>query len=126
MTELSLRRHTGIFRLVATLISLTDIPLYFMYTGAPPQWDILTRSGGYRQQYDSHCFSSRISAGYLPRKATTGVGCDPRSRLRANVADVQHGGPIHGGWNGHCVESSDRPDRGWRARPGSIPPVGSY
>ncbi len=28
---------------VATLISLTDIPLYFMYTGAPPQWDILTR-----------------------------------------------------------------------------------
>jgi hypothetical protein len=33
MTELSLRRHTGIFGLVATLISLTDIPLYFMYTG---------------------------------------------------------------------------------------------
>jgi hypothetical protein len=43
MTELSLRRHTGIFGLVATVISLTDIPLYFMYTGAPPQWDILTR-----------------------------------------------------------------------------------
>jgi len=43
MTELSLRRRTGIFGLVATLISLTDIPLYFMYTGAPPQWDILTR-----------------------------------------------------------------------------------
>jgi hypothetical protein len=43
MTELSLRRYTGIFGLVATLISLTDIPLYFMYTGAPPQWDILTR-----------------------------------------------------------------------------------
>lgn len=43
MTESSLRRHTAIFGLVATLISLTDIPLYFMYTGAPPQWDILTR-----------------------------------------------------------------------------------
>src|ERR1700693_1223510 len=43
MTESRLRRHTGIFGLVATVISLTDIPLYFMYTGAPPQWDILTR-----------------------------------------------------------------------------------
>ncbi len=43
MTELSLRRYTGIFGLVATLISLTDIPLYFTYTGAPPKWDILTR-----------------------------------------------------------------------------------
>ena len=42
MTESSLRRHTGIFGLVATLISLADIPLYFMYDGAPPQWDILT------------------------------------------------------------------------------------
>jgi hypothetical protein len=40
MTELSLRRQTGIFGLVATVISFTDIPLYFMYTGAPPQWDI--------------------------------------------------------------------------------------
>jgi hypothetical protein len=29
--------------LVGTVISLTDIPLYFMYNGAPPQWDILTR-----------------------------------------------------------------------------------
>lgn len=43
MTELSLRRNTGIFGLVATLVSLTQLPLYFMYTGAPPQWDILTR-----------------------------------------------------------------------------------
>src|ERR1700691_5202974 len=43
MTESSLRRYTGIFGLVATLISLTDIPLYFTYDGAPPQWDILTR-----------------------------------------------------------------------------------
>ena len=43
MTELRLRRNTGIFGLVATLVSLTQLPLYFMYTGAPPQWDILTR-----------------------------------------------------------------------------------
>jgi hypothetical protein len=43
MTESSLRRQTAIFGLVATFISLTDVPLYFMYTGAPPQWDILTR-----------------------------------------------------------------------------------
>lgn len=43
MTESQLRRHTGIFGLVATLISLTEIPLYFTYNGAPPQWDILTR-----------------------------------------------------------------------------------
>ena len=42
MTELRLRRNTGIFGLVATLVSLTQLPLYFMYTGAPPQWDILT------------------------------------------------------------------------------------
>jgi hypothetical protein len=43
MTESSLRRHTAIFGLVATVISLTDVPPYFMYTSAPPQWDILTR-----------------------------------------------------------------------------------
>jgi hypothetical protein len=43
MTELRLRRNTGIFGLVATLISLTQLPLYFIYPGAPPQWDILTR-----------------------------------------------------------------------------------
>src|SRR5579872_6084061 len=43
MSESSLRRSTGIFGLVATLISLVQLPLYFMYDGAPPQWDILTR-----------------------------------------------------------------------------------
>jgi hypothetical protein len=43
MTEVSLRRYTGIFGLIAALISLTQLPLYFMYSGAPPQWDILTR-----------------------------------------------------------------------------------
>ena len=43
MTEASLRRYTGIFGLIASLISLTQLPLYFMYPGAPPQWDVLTR-----------------------------------------------------------------------------------
>jgi hypothetical protein len=43
MTEASLRRRTGIFGLVASLISLIQLPLYFMYAGAPPQWNILTR-----------------------------------------------------------------------------------
>ena len=43
MTESGLRRNTGIFGSVATLISLTQLPLYFIYPGAPPQWDILTR-----------------------------------------------------------------------------------
>jgi hypothetical protein len=43
MTDVSLRRYTGIFGLIAALISLTQLPLYFMYSGAPPQWDILTR-----------------------------------------------------------------------------------
>jgi len=43
MNTLSLRRRTGIFGLVASLISLTQLPLYFMYSGAPPQWNVLTR-----------------------------------------------------------------------------------
>ncbi|KAA6465305.1 hypothetical protein DYQ86_05015 [Acidobacteria bacterium AB60] len=43
MTELSLRRNTGIFGVLATLISLAQLPLYFMYDGAPPRWDILMR-----------------------------------------------------------------------------------
>jgi hypothetical protein len=43
MSEFSLRRCTGMFGLLATLTSLIQLPLYFMYEGAPPQWDILTR-----------------------------------------------------------------------------------
>ncbi len=38
-----LRSRTGIFGLIASLISLTQLPLYFMYSGAPPQWNVLTR-----------------------------------------------------------------------------------
>src|ERR1700730_6491613 len=43
MNATSLRRYTGIFGLVAAIISLTQLPLYFMYSGAPPQWNVLTR-----------------------------------------------------------------------------------
>jgi hypothetical protein len=43
MNVMSLRRHTGIFGLIATIISLVQLPLYFMYPGAPPQWNVLTR-----------------------------------------------------------------------------------
>jgi hypothetical protein len=43
MTEVRLRRYTGMFGLVATLISLIQLPLYFMYEGAPPQWNVLMR-----------------------------------------------------------------------------------
>jgi len=43
MTDASLRLYTGIFGLVASVLSLVQLPLYFMFSGAPPQWNILTR-----------------------------------------------------------------------------------
>jgi len=43
MTEIRLRRCTGMFGLVAALISLIPLPLYFMHEGAPRQWNILAR-----------------------------------------------------------------------------------
>ena len=43
MNATTLRRYTGIFGLVAGTISLIPLPLYFMYSGAPPQWNVLTR-----------------------------------------------------------------------------------
>lgn len=43
MNATSLRRHTGICGIVAAIISLMQLPLYFMYSGAPPQWNVLTR-----------------------------------------------------------------------------------
>jgi hypothetical protein len=104
MTESSLRRYTGIFGLVATLISLTEIPLYFMYDGAPPRWDILTRVlVGIVGSTILIVFLVGFRLVICQGKPQLEWGCDPRSRLRANVADVQHGGPIHGSWNRHCV-----------------------
>jgi hypothetical protein len=43
MNLTTLRRSTGVFGLVAAIISLLQLPLYFMYPGAPPQWNVLTR-----------------------------------------------------------------------------------
>ena len=43
MNLTNLRRSTGIFGLIATIISLTSLPLYFIYPDAPPQWTVLTR-----------------------------------------------------------------------------------
>jgi hypothetical protein len=43
MNVTSLRRYTGIFGLIAAVVSLMQLPLYFMYSGAPPQWNVLTR-----------------------------------------------------------------------------------
>jgi len=40
---MNLRRYTGIFGLLAAIISLIQLPLYFMYPGVPPQWNVLTR-----------------------------------------------------------------------------------
>jgi hypothetical protein len=34
MNAINLRRYTGIFGLIATIISLVQFPLYFMYLGA--------------------------------------------------------------------------------------------
>lgn len=43
MNVMNLRRYTGIFGLLAAIISLIQLPLYFMYPGVPPQWNVLTR-----------------------------------------------------------------------------------
>ena len=43
MNVINLRRYTGIFGLLAAIISLIQLPLYFMYPGVPPQWNVLTR-----------------------------------------------------------------------------------
>jgi hypothetical protein len=44
MNEATTRRYAGLFGLAASLFIVVQIPLYFLYSGAPPDWDILTRS----------------------------------------------------------------------------------
>lgn len=44
MTEATTRRYVGLVGVVASLIILAVVPLYFLYSGAPPDWNILTRS----------------------------------------------------------------------------------
>ncbi len=43
MTEESLRRAAALFGLSAAVLLMIEIPLYFMYDGAPPDWNILSR-----------------------------------------------------------------------------------
>ncbi|NUR93249.1 MAG: hypothetical protein HOY71_55015 [Nonomuraea sp.] len=43
MPETAIRRYTGLFGLVASLLIVIQVPLYFIYE-TPPDWDILTRS----------------------------------------------------------------------------------
>src|SRR3979409_781202 len=101
MTELSLRRNTGIFGLVATLISLTQLPLYFMYTGAPPQWDILTRVmvsiiGSAIFIVFLTGFRLVIRQASREMEWASSIALVYCTRLRADVADVQLRGPIDG------------------------------
>lgn len=44
MSEAGTRRYTGLFGIMASLFIVIQVPLYFLYTGAPPDWNILTRS----------------------------------------------------------------------------------
>lgn len=44
MSEASIRRNVGLFGIVASVIVFAVVPLYFIYSGAPPDWNILTRS----------------------------------------------------------------------------------
>ena len=44
MTDLGLRRLTGLAGLAAAVFTLIEIPLYFVYSGPPPDLNVLTRS----------------------------------------------------------------------------------
>jgi len=43
MAEATIRRNTGLFGLIASLLIIAQVPLYFMYE-TPPDWNIITRS----------------------------------------------------------------------------------
>ncbi|MFI5730851.1 hypothetical protein ACIA49_12080 [Kribbella sp. NPDC051587] len=44
MSEASVRRWTGLFGIIASALIVVQVPLYFLYAGAPPDWNILTRT----------------------------------------------------------------------------------
>ena len=44
MTESSTRRAVGLFGIIGSLLTISLVPLYFIYSGAPPDWNIITRS----------------------------------------------------------------------------------
>lgn len=43
LTQATVRRATGTFGLISAILFLLQAPLYFVYSGAPPDWNILTR-----------------------------------------------------------------------------------
>ncbi|TDU84152.1 hypothetical protein EV138_6623 [Kribbella voronezhensis] len=44
MPESVVRRYAGLFGIIASALIVVQVPLYFLYSGAPPDWNILTRS----------------------------------------------------------------------------------
>lgn len=40
----ALRRTTGLAAVIGAALTLVELPLYFIYPGPPPDWNILTRS----------------------------------------------------------------------------------
>lgn len=44
MNEATTRRCAGLFGVIASLLIIVQVPLYFLYSGAPPDWNVLTRS----------------------------------------------------------------------------------
>ncbi|MRH93205.1 hypothetical protein GFY24_38295 [Nocardia sp. SYP-A9097] len=44
MDSSTLRRTTGTAALIGAALTLIEVPLYFMYDGPPPDWNVFTRS----------------------------------------------------------------------------------
>ncbi|MEV0251527.1 hypothetical protein AB0H76_33415 [Nocardia sp. NPDC050712] len=44
MDSTMIRKVTGTAGLIATLLTLVELPLYFVYSGPPPDWNVFTRS----------------------------------------------------------------------------------
>jgi hypothetical protein len=44
MNDMQIRRVTGISGIVLMLLAMATIPLYFMYAGPPPAWNVFTRN----------------------------------------------------------------------------------
>jgi hypothetical protein len=44
MDDIRIRRLTGFAAIAAAVLGTCLVPLYFMYSGAPPAWNVLTRS----------------------------------------------------------------------------------
>jgi hypothetical protein len=44
VSQATTRRYVGLFGIIASLFIIVQVPLYFLYSGAPPDWNILTRS----------------------------------------------------------------------------------